>query len=227
MLVTISKASKMAGVSRATIYNDIDSGTLSVELGAKNRKMIDVSELSRVYKDLKVPDEKDNSKSVKTDKKRDPSTPQQSDKVAVLQERIEAQRKQTELLEGMLEREREDRRREREASKEFEEYFKAQIDNQAESIKNFTKLLEDQRSDKTDTNDEWKKSIQSLEEKIANQEKEAREKAEEEAKQKELLLAEKKDLSKANKVYAGLAVIALVSVLIIGVVQAGIIKISF
>ena len=227
MLVTISKASKMAGVSRATIYNDIDSGTLSVELGAKNRKMIDVSELSRVYKDLKVPDEKDNSKSVKTDKKRDTSTPQQSDKVAVLQERIEAQRKQTELLEGMLEREREDRRREREASKEFEEYFKAQIDNQAESIKNFTKLLEDQRSDKTDTNDEWKKSIQSLEEKIANQEKEAKEKAEEEAKQKELLLAEKKDLSKANKVYAGLAVIALISVLIIGAVQAGIIKISF
>ncbi len=227
MLVTISKASKMAGVSRATIYNDIDSGTLSVELGAKNRKMIDVSELSRVYKDLKVPDEKDNSKSVKTDKKRDPSAPQQSDKVAVLQERIEAQRKQTELLEGMLEREREDRRREREASKEFEEYFKAQIDNQAESIKNFTKLLEDQRSDKTDTNDEWKKSIQSLEEKIANQEKEAREKAEEEAKQKELLLAEKKDLNKANKVYAGLAVIALLGVLVIGVMQTGIIKISF
>ena len=217
----------MAGVSRATIYNDIDSGTLSVELGAKNRKMIDVSELSRVYKDLKVPDEKDNSKSVKTDKKRDPSAPQQSDKVAVLQERIEAQRKQTELLEGMLEREREDRRREREASKEFEEYFKAQIDNQAESIKNFTKLLEDQRSDKTDTNDEWKKSIQSLEEKIANQEKEAREKAEEEAKQKELLLAEKKDLNKANKVYAGLAVIALLGVLVIGVMQTGIIKISF
>lgn len=185
MLVTISKASKMAGVSRATIYNDIDSGTLSVELGAKNRKMIDVSELSRVYKNLKSPDEKDDSKSVKSDKKREASTSQQSDKVAVLQERIEAQRKQTELLESMLEREREDRRREREASKEFEEYFKAQIDNQAESIKNFTKLLEDQRSDKTDTNDDWKKSIKALEEKIANQEKENKEKAEREAKERE------------------------------------------
>tara|TARA_R110001592_G_scaffold31482_1_gene110958 strand:- start:32878 stop:33540 length:663 start_codon:yes stop_codon:yes gene_type:complete len=202
MLVTISKASKMAGVSRATIYNDIDSGTLSVELGAKNRKMVDVSELSRVYKNLKNPDDADNSKSVKSDKKREVASPQQSEKVAVLQERIEAQRKQTELLEAMLEREREDRRREREASKEFEDYFKAQIDNQAESIKNFTKLLEDQRGDKTDTNDDWKKSINALEERIANQETEAKEKAKTEAREKEEIqkeLEEKEQLLKEKE----------------------------
>ncbi len=88
-------------------------------------------------------------------------------------------------------------------------------------------LLEDQRGKSSNNDTEWKDSIKALEEKIANQEKESKEKAEEEAKQKELLLAEKKDLSKANKVYAGLAVIALISVVIFGVVQAGIITISF
>ncbi len=169
MLITISKASEMVSVSRATIYNDIESGTLSVEIGAKGRKMIDVSELARVYKTLKAPDINDNSKNVKTDKKRE-LEPQQSDKIAVLQERIEAQRKQTELLENMLEREREERKRERETAKEFEEYFKTQIENQSESIKNFTRLLEDQRGVKSDTSNDWQNGIKALEERIANQE---------------------------------------------------------
>lgn len=184
MLVTISKASQMAGVSRATIYNDIDSGTLSIELGAKGRKMVDVSELTRVYKTLKNPDNSDTSKSVKTEKKRESKPSEQSDKVAVLQERLEAQKNHSELLEDMLNKEKEERLRERETAKEFEEYFKTQIENQSESIKNFTNLLEDQRGNKSDTNNDWGKSIKALEDKIANQEKAAIEKAEKEAEEK-------------------------------------------
>lgn len=197
MLVTISKASQMAGVSRATIYNDIESGTLSIELGAKGRKMVDVSELTRVYKTLKNPDDDDNSKTVKTDKKRDSKVPEQSNKVAVLQERLEAQKKHSELLEDMLEKEKEERLRERDTSKEFEEYFKTQIENQSESIKNFTRLLEDQRGDTSDTNNDWGKSIKSLEDRIANQEKAAQEKADTLDKEKEELKAQ---LEKKEKI---------------------------
>jgi hypothetical protein len=210
MLVTISDAAKMVNVSRATIYNDIESGTLSVEIGAKGRKMVDISELSRVYKTLKVPDETDTSKSVKTEDKRQSEPSPQSDKVAVLQERVEAQRKQAELLEEMLKREQEERKRERETAKEFEEYFKTQIENQAESIKNFTRLLEDQRGDKPDNSDIWQKSLKALEDRIANQEaavqekialeaektaKEAKEKEELKAQleEKEKILAEKEE----------------------------------
>ena len=199
MLVTISKASQMAGVSRATIYNDIESGTLSIELGAKGRKMVDVSELTRVYKTLKNPDDDDNSKTVKTDKKRDSKVPEQSNKVAVLQERLEAQKKHSELLEDLLEKEKEERLRERDASKEFEEYFKTQIENQSESIKNFTRLLEDQRGDTSDTNNDWEKSIKALEDRIANQEKVAQEKAETLDKEKEELKAQLEEKEKILK----------------------------
>ena len=202
MLVTISKASQMAGVSRATIYNDIESGTLSIELGAKGRKMVDVSELTRVYKTLKNPDNSDSSKTVKTDKKREAKAPEQSNKVAVLQERLEAQKKHSELLEDMLAKEKEERLRERDASKEFEEYFKTQIENQSESIKNFTRLLEDQRGDTSDTNNDWEKSIKSLEDRIANQEKDAKKKSETEAKEKETIqkqLEEKEEALELEK----------------------------
>lgn len=197
MLVTISEAAKMVNVSRATIYNDIESGTLSVEVGAKGRKMVDISELTRVYKTLKVPDDSDISKTVKKEEKRQPTdVSTQSDKVAVLQERIEAQRKQAELLEEMLKREKEERERERESAKEFEEYFKTQIETQAESIKNFTRLLEDQRVDKPDTSDVWQKSLKALEDRIANQEAAIQEKVALEAKEKEELKAQLEEKEK-------------------------------
>ena len=180
MQVTISKAAKMAGVSRATIYNDIESGTLSVERGVKDRKMVNISELERVYKSLKNPDNDSVSKPVQNSKVRQeqiksPSTNQ----IAVLQERLETQKKQAEHLEELLQKEQTERKREREAAKQFEEYFKTQIENQSESIKNFTKLLEDQRSSKDgDGAGEWKDSIKSLESRVANQEAKAKEEQE-------------------------------------------------
>lgn len=185
MQVTISKAAKMAGVSRATIYNDIESGTLSVERGVKDRKMVNISELERVYKSLKNPDNDSVSKPVENSKvrheqKKSPSTNQ----IAVLQERLETQKKQAEHLEELLQKEQDERKREREAAKQFEEYFKTQIENQSESIKNFTKLLEDQRSSKDgDGAGEWETAIKNLEERIANKETETQ-KAVEDTKRK-------------------------------------------
>ena len=178
--VSITEAAKMAGVSRATIYNDIDSGTLSFETGPKEKKMINVSELQRVYKTLKSPDDSDDSKDV--EKRQERQSEQNSGaggQVAVLQERLEAEKKRSEHLEEMLKKEQEERKRERETANQFEEYMKAQLTNQGDSIKNFTRLLEDQRGAKSnDDQDELKQTVQALKKEIEDQKEEARKKEE-------------------------------------------------
>jgi len=179
MEVTISQAAKMAGVSRATIYNDIEAGTLSVVQGAKDRKMVNVAELERVYKNLKNPDLEPESKPVEISQERH-KVIDAGGQVGVLQERLEAQKKQTQFLEAQLAKEQEERLREREAAKAFEEYFKSQIENQAESIKNITRLLEDQRTqeEKPQSND-WEKAFKTLEDRISNQDAQAKKEIEE------------------------------------------------
>ena len=184
--VSITEAAKMAGVSRATIYNDIDSGTLSFETGPKEKKMINVSELQRVYKTLKLPNDSDNSKGV--EKRQERQNEQNSGtggQIAVLQERLEAEKKRSEHLEEMLKKEQEERKRERETAKQFEEYMKEQLTNQGDNIKNFTRLLEDQRGSKSnDDQDELKQTVQALKKEIEDQKEEARKK--EEARRKAL-----------------------------------------
>ncbi len=48
--ITISEASRLAGVSRQTIYNQINSGELSRNV----KKRIELSELLRVYPDISL-----------------------------------------------------------------------------------------------------------------------------------------------------------------------------
>ena len=55
MLVSVSEAAKLAGVARQTINRHIRSGKLSA-VHKDNRKVIDTSELIRVYGDIKLPD---------------------------------------------------------------------------------------------------------------------------------------------------------------------------
>ena len=97
--VSITEAAKMAGVSRATIYNDINAGTLSFETGSIDKKMINVAELQRVYKTLKSPDTIDDSKDVEKRQERQSSDSNGAGgQYAVLQERLEAEKKRVEEL---------------------------------------------------------------------------------------------------------------------------------
>ncbi len=48
--ISISEAARLSGVSRQTIYNQIDSGELSRNV----KKRIDISELLRVYPDISL-----------------------------------------------------------------------------------------------------------------------------------------------------------------------------
>lgn len=52
--VSISEAARLAGKSRTTLHRLIKAGELSVSTGDRNAKMIDVSELVRVFPDLSL-----------------------------------------------------------------------------------------------------------------------------------------------------------------------------
>ena len=51
--LTITEAVKVIPISESTLRRDLKSGKVSFETDAKNRKQIDVSELTRVYGQLK------------------------------------------------------------------------------------------------------------------------------------------------------------------------------
>lgn len=52
--VSISEAARLAGKSRTTLHRLIKTGELSVSTGERNAKMVDISELVRIFPDLKL-----------------------------------------------------------------------------------------------------------------------------------------------------------------------------
>ncbi len=226
MLLNKTDAAKVAGVSRRSFYNHIPKKSISLTQDSDGEEKIDLSELKRVYGEERVAlnlkkfmDEQGDVQEREPVQDKSVQKSANSNKaeieLEVLKERL-----------NHFDDYKQERVREREQLEErigqLESTLQKALDNQ-----NKTTLLLEHYTKGDEGNEDWKKSIKALEEKIANQEKEAKEKAEEEAKQKELLLAEKKDLSKANKIYAGLALIALLGVIATTVIQSGIVKISF
>ena len=53
MLVTITEAARLAGVSRQTLYKKLGNGTLSASVDRHGDRAIDTSELLRVFGELK------------------------------------------------------------------------------------------------------------------------------------------------------------------------------
>lgn len=58
--LTISEAVKIVPVSQATLYRDLKKGKVSFETNGKDKRLIDVSELERVYGELKTPGQSEN-----------------------------------------------------------------------------------------------------------------------------------------------------------------------
>lgn len=55
--VSVAEAAKLTGKSVKTIYRHIDTGKLSSSQNENGSKLIDISELQRVYGDLKIKNE--------------------------------------------------------------------------------------------------------------------------------------------------------------------------
>ncbi len=173
MKVSITKAASLSGVSRTTLYTDMNSGKLSYHTEGKNRRTIDVAELERVYGDLSIESSGQVSDSVKSEQTSF-TTEVPLTELAVLRERVK-------FLDKTTERER--------------EQYEARIESLEATLKrsqDITFLLEDQR-DKENRAGEWEKSIKALEARLANQEKAEKDRKEREEK----ILRQNKALRKA------------------------------
>lgn len=63
--LNLSQAAGAVGITRRTLYNHIEQGRVTVSRGEKNTRVIDVSELIRVYGNVNLPE-----KQVHTDSQR-------------------------------------------------------------------------------------------------------------------------------------------------------------
>jgi hypothetical protein len=115
MLVSISKAADMVGITRATFYRHVDRKGISIQKDGDGNPKVDVSELIRVYGDkvrLDDPDRKGGSPDTEhTIQDKQDNTPQGSLNIAVeigvLKERIQHLMQEREHSQGERERERE------------------------------------------------------------------------------------------------------------------------
>lgn len=163
MQVSITEAATLANVSRTTLYNDMNTGKITFVSNGKNKKVIDVAELERVYGSLNISDNKQTSSSVKieqnfTKKGEDVAVPLVE--LAVLRERVET-----------LEIER---KRERTQFEERIEQLQETLNKSQENQNKTTLLLE--HYTKEGAGGDWQKSLKALEDRIANQEAAVQEK---------------------------------------------------
>jgi len=55
-LLNLSQAAQAAGITRRTLYNHVKQGKVTVSRDGKNNPVVDVSELIRVYGNVKLPE---------------------------------------------------------------------------------------------------------------------------------------------------------------------------
>lgn len=164
-LLSMSEAAEMVGLTRPTFYRKVEE--LGISIAEDNgKKRVDVSELIRVFgTDVKIHKERKEevsktSNNASTDKK---SRTEDDEDIRV----------KLAVLESELERER----KLREEIKDEVEYFKEQVALEKEEKKKITLLIEDLRP-KEGRGEAWEKSMRALEQRIANQEKAAKEREE-------------------------------------------------
>ena len=191
MKVSVTKAAKLADVSRTTLYNDMDKGKLSFHKTGKNKKQIEISELERVYGPLQLNDNKESS-SVKAEQNLTKSSEQDASglmELAVLREKLEIyeseRKREREQLEGRI--------------NQLEETLKKSQENQNNTIR----LLE--HHTKEERGPDWQEAFQTLKEEIANKDQNTQE-------EKEKLLNEKQDLEKSNRLILAVTGVTLLAV---------------
>ena len=113
--ITVAQAVKLGYSSQATIYRDMRTGAISYERNGKNRRLIDISELTRVYSEPKTP--KSESDTQKENDNSQTASPTEYDnekfitlletQMQELREQITAERAEKRQLMDMLQSEQE------------------------------------------------------------------------------------------------------------------------
>ena len=168
MQVSITKAAKLADVSRTTLYNDMNSGKLTFVSSGKNKKLLDVAELERVYGSLNLEQDSESLRSVKTEQNQTKKTEQTPALVelAVLRERLDTMEKE--------------RTREREQFEDRIQHLQDTLEKAQDNQSKTTILLEHYTKDNKGS--EWESAIKSLEKRLVSQEKIIQEQEEEQKK---------------------------------------------
>lgn len=177
-LVTMAKAAELVSMKRPTFYRKVKDLKVSTTIdGTTGKKMVDVSELMRVFGD----DFKLNQN------EQQPVSKTSMDKKKTVQSMDSEQNNEIEIIKLRSELEKE--KALRAVSEEAVDYLKQQIELEKDEKKKLNLLLTDQRG-KTGQGDAWTDTLKKLEERIANQEKATEEKSKRETealtKQKEL-----------------------------------------
>ena len=166
MKYSISEAARIVGVTRKTLYKHIENKPISVEKDNNDRPVIDASELIRVYGDQCQFDTGKTTEETATDT-------QLSTEVSMSEvTEMAVTKKELEMLKSQMSSERD-------SFEEQIDYLRNKLDEANSETRKLTALLTDQRTNKSDRAGEWEKSIKSLEQRIANQERSASELKEE------------------------------------------------
>ena len=149
MLVSISEACKMAGVSRTNFYkNYIDNGKISISRDERNRPKVDTSELLRVFGKIQGMTPENTAKNTQDDRVKTHQIHTTSDELLARIATLETENRH------LSERLHETRETLQEA-KDREAWQRGQI----EKLTNTIKLLEAPRTTKPATLKQWWKSL--------------------------------------------------------------------
>lgn len=159
--VSVREAAQLTGKSRETINKATKEGKLSWSLDERARRVIDVSELERVYPIVKSMDQvRQESETVRSSQV--PSEISVSAELAVLREKLANSENMREVL--TAERERERRQLEAEIEALRSNLEKAQEQNNKALL-----LITDQSQQAKQRAGAWETSLEEMREKIANQ----------------------------------------------------------
>ena len=137
MKVGVSKAAKLTGKTRATIYNHVKTGKISAEFDGVKGCQIDISELTRFYGNLQ------NVDGWKTGKKMSNAVKKSSQNLT--EERISFLEEQVGFFQGILEKEREEKRLQLDFLSKQLEYEREEKNRLLSLLENQTKQLTDGR----------------------------------------------------------------------------------
>ena len=171
--VTVKQAAQLTGKTKETINKATNTGKLSFSLNASGHKVIDVSELERIYTLVLSVDEL--GKHCKQVSRRQVESDSDiTAEVAVLREKLASSERMKEQL--IAERERERRQLESEI-----DTLRSSLEKSQDQHGKALLLITDQSKDTTDGVGDWEKSYKGLEKRLANHEDRLRKEREERA----------------------------------------------
>lgn len=176
----MTDAAVLAGVSRRTFYNHIDSKPITTKRNQNDEKVVDLSELKRVYGEETI---LSNLQKMQEDDDVQPRELAHNDGVQSVQNSqsadLKLMRARIEALENEKNLIEEQARREREQIQDERDFLRKRLEEAQEGQKRITLLLED-HSQKQNGGEAWEKSFRALEQRLANQEKAAKDREEKE-----------------------------------------------